>query len=39
MDLTPLIEDDKLDPAQYVREHVDRFWKNVSERMEKYRAI
>lgn len=38
MDLTPLIEDEKLDPAQYVREHVDHFWKNVSDRMEKFRV-
>src|SRR5258708_7031970 len=37
MDLTPLVEDPSLDPLQYVRGHVDRFWENVDERMGKFK--
>ncbi len=37
MNLTPLVEDSTLDPLQYVRGHVDRFWENVTQRMGKYR--
>jgi len=33
MDLTPLIEDDSLDIGQYVAEHINRFAKDVSDRL------
>ena len=34
MDLTPLIEDDDLDPREYVKGHIDRFAANVVEVMD-----
>ncbi len=34
MDLTPLIEDDDLDPRDHVRAHIDRFAENVLEVMD-----
>jgi hypothetical protein len=34
MDLTPLIEDDSLDPRDLVQEHIDRFAAEVRENMD-----
>jgi LmbE family N-acetylglucosaminyl deacetylase len=36
IDLTPLIQDDKLDPEQYVGEFVKRFAEDVSSRVKKF---
>jgi LmbE family N-acetylglucosaminyl deacetylase len=36
MDLTPLLQNDKLDPAQYVGEYVQRFAGDVSARIKKF---
>jgi len=35
MDLTPLVRDQSLDPFQFVKEHMDRFAGEVSERIKK----
>lgn len=36
IDLTPLIKDDKLDPATYIKEFIDRFSRDVSTRVTKF---
>ncbi|MCX7597673.1 MAG: PIG-L family deacetylase [Armatimonadetes bacterium] len=36
MDLTPLIHDTSKDPVAYVREHVDRFYEEVAQRIRKH---
>jgi len=36
MDLTPLIRDDKLDPNQYVQQHIERLARDVAQRLKKY---
>jgi LmbE family N-acetylglucosaminyl deacetylase len=36
MDLTPLIQDDKKDPFAHVQEHIDRFTKDVKDRVAKF---
>ena len=36
MDLTPLIEDDSLDVSEYVLAHVDRFRKDVSDKLAQF---
>ena len=38
MNLTPLIEDDSLDPAEFVRRHIDRLAQDVDRRIGKYGA-
>lgn len=38
MDLTPLIEDDALDVADYVLGHINRFAKDVSDRINRMKA-
>jgi hypothetical protein len=35
MDLTPLVQDDRLDPREYVNTFVQRFAADVSSRIEK----
>ncbi|HEX5413566.1 MAG TPA: PIG-L family deacetylase [Terriglobia bacterium] len=36
IDLTPLVEDDKLDPVKYITSFIDRFSTEVSERVAKF---
>lgn len=36
MNLTPLIEDDSLDPADFVRQHIHRLGQDVDQRIRKY---
>jgi hypothetical protein len=35
IDLTPLVEDEKLDPAEYILGFIDRFQRDVSTRLAK----
>jgi len=37
MDLTPLIRDDRLDPNEYVQQHIERLARDVAQRLKKYR--
>lgn len=38
MDLTPLLHDTSKDPVAHVKEHIDRFYEEVSERIRKHSA-